>query len=133
MPLTIAEICIRLIIVMALRAPFLIPIGRTNITLQMTEGDILQIEERGLWIVSGLPRLLVLNGQIVDVFDFLAAPEAVSAVDLPAQHAVQNHLPQPIAGCAEVQAERTTFLFVRHSETSVLCLKMVARVGVEPT
>ena len=34
---------------------------RTAITSQMTEGDVVEIEEHGLRIISVLPRLLVLD------------------------------------------------------------------------
>ena len=41
----------------------------------MTEGDVVEIEEGYLRVVGGLPRLLVLNGQIARISNDLTASE----------------------------------------------------------
>lgn len=53
----------------------------TNITPRVREGDVPQIEECGLWIVGALPRFFVLDGKVVDVFDLLAAAEALIKIE----------------------------------------------------
>ncbi len=58
-----------------------------TVALQMTEGNVRQIEEFGLRVIGLLPRFLVLDRQIVYAFDPLATAEAISVIDLPIQHA----------------------------------------------
>ena len=77
----------------------------------MAKDDILQVEERGLRIIGGLPRLLVLDGQIVDVFDPLATMET-GVLSRIHDHFPQEHFPQTIASGAVRHAQQ--FIFYRH-------------------
>ncbi len=58
----------------------------------MTEGNVLQIEECGLRIISSLPRINMLNGQISNTLNSAIALKALIKIELLKQ-IEQNHLP----------------------------------------